>query len=101
MCLRSTLATRLSAAAFPVGDACPRLWLAGWEVQSGNLGIRAGWPTVGMAQDGLGRAHGSNSGRRAHGSNSHQPLQIGDLRLIILTHQPSKIIANVLISDFE
>ena len=63
-----------------------------------------------MAQDGLGRAHGSNSGRRAHGSNSgrrahgsnsHQPLQIGDLRLIILTHQPSEIIANVLISDFE
>ena len=54
-----------------------------------------------MAQDGLGRAHGSNSGCRAHGSNSHQPLQIGDLRLIILTHQPSEIIANVLISDFE
>ena len=54
-----------------------------------------------MAQDGLGRAHGSNMSCVESLSNSHQPLQIGDLRLIILTHQPSEIIANVLISDFE
>ena len=68
---------------------------------SSSLSLGHSWPTVGMAQDGLGRAHGSNMSCVESLSNSHQPLQIGDLRLIILTHQPSEIIANVLISDFE